>query len=160
MMCIISKKRTGFCALWEGTRGVVFTASLIALQSRCKLVPNELIPMYGHNWPSTPECSLRIGDRQSKKKQWNSDRRVICNATHGSVAWHEVIRHRGISDDFDSARPLWRSHSARTEISFANVFLCTLHIPGLTQSGPGCIRRGIVHVPWSSRSSSKLLYSS
>jgi len=33
----------------EGTRGEIFAASPMALQSRCKRVPNEPIPTYGHS---------------------------------------------------------------------------------------------------------------
>jgi len=118
MMCIISKERIAFCGQVEGMRGVVFAASPIALQSRCKLVPSEPIPMYGHSWPSPPECSFKIGDRQSEKKRWNSDQRAICNATPGIEAAHGVIHHWGVSDGSDGARPLWRGHSCRTEIFF------------------------------------------
>ena len=35
----------------EGTRGDISAASPIAWQSRCKRVPNEPIPTYGHSWP-------------------------------------------------------------------------------------------------------------
>ena len=105
-MCIISKERIAFCEQVEGTHGVVFAASPIALQSQCKRVPNELIPTYGHSWPSPPECSFKIGDRQSEKKWLNSDRRAICNATRGIEAVRGVIRHRGVSDSSDGARPL------------------------------------------------------
>jgi len=120
MMCIISKKRIAFCAQVEGTRGEVFAASPIALQSRCKRVANEPIPTYGHSWPSTPECSFKIGDRQSEKKQWNCDGRAICNETRGIGAGRGVSRHRDVSDGSDGPRPLWRSHSTRTEIFFAD----------------------------------------
>jgi len=130
MMCIISKERIAFCAQVEGTRGVVFAASPIALQSRCKRVPNEPIPTYGHSWPSPPECSFKIGDRQSEKKRWNSDRRAICNVTCGIKAARGVIRHRGVSDGSDRARRLWRSHTARTEIFFADDFGTQWH-PGI-----------------------------
>jgi len=70
--------------------------------------------------PTTPECIFKIGDQQSEKKLRNCDRRAICNATRGIDAGHGVIRHRGISDGSDGARPLWRSHSARTEMFFAD----------------------------------------
>jgi len=120
MMCIISKERIAFCAQVEGTLGVVFAASPIALQSRWKRVPNEPIPTYGHSWPSPPECLFKIGDRQSEKKWWNSDRSAIYNVTRDNMAARGVIRHRGVSDGSDGARPLWRSHSARTEIFFAD----------------------------------------
>jgi len=68
-----------------------------------------------------PECSFKIGDRQSKKKQWNCNGRVIRNATRGIDAGRRVSRHRSVSDGSDGARPLWRSHSARTELFFADV---------------------------------------
>ena len=110
------------CAQVEGTRADVFAVSPIALQSRCKRMPNEPIPTYGHSWPSPPECSSEIGDRQSEKKRWNCDGRAICNATHSIDAGHGVRRHRGVSDGSDRARPLWWSHSARTELFFADVW--------------------------------------
>ena len=67
-----------------------------------------------------PECLFKKGDRQSEKKQWNGDRRVICNAKRGIDAGRRVIRHRGVSDGSDGAHPMWRSHSARTEMFFAD----------------------------------------
>ena len=120
MMCIISKERIAFCAQVEGTRGAVFTVSPIALQFRCKHVPNEPIPMYGQTWLSTPECSFKIGDRQSEKKLCNCDGRATCYATGGIDAGLGVSRHRGVSDGSDGARQLSRSHSARMELSFAD----------------------------------------
>ena len=60
MMCIISEERIAFCAQVEETRGEVFAVSPIALQFRCKRVPNEPIPTYGHSWPSTQDCSFKI----------------------------------------------------------------------------------------------------
>jgi hypothetical protein len=118
MMCIISKERIAFCGEVEGMCGLVFAASPIAFHSRCKRVPNEPIPTYGHNWPSTPECSFKIGDRQSEKKQILSDRRAICDTTHGIEAGRGVICHQGVSDGSDGAHPLWQSHSARMEKKF------------------------------------------
>jgi len=56
---IISKERFSFYAQVEGTRGEIFAASPIALQSRCKRVPNEPIPMYGHNWPQRKSDRLK-----------------------------------------------------------------------------------------------------
>jgi len=70
------------------------------------------------------ECVFRI-DRQSEKKRRNGDRRAICYATLGVDAWRGVIRHRGVSDHSDGGRPLWRSHSARTEMFFADGALGT-----------------------------------
>jgi len=69
---------------------------------------------------TTPECLFKIEDRDSKKKRRNSDRRVIWNVMHGIHAGRVLIRHRGVSDSSDGARPLWRSHSARTEMFFAD----------------------------------------
>jgi len=66
------------------------------------------------------ECVFRI-DQQSEKKRRNGNRRVICNATHGIDAGRGIIRHRGVSDGSDGARPLWQSHSDRTEMFFAAV---------------------------------------
>jgi len=121
MMCIISKEWIAFCAQVEGTPGEVFEVSPTALQPRCQHVPDEPIPMYGHCWPSTPECSFKIGHRQSEKKRWNCDGRAICNATRGIDAGRGVCHHRGVSAGSDGARPLWQSHPARTEIFFADV---------------------------------------
>jgi len=121
MMCIISNERIAFCAQVEGTRGEVFAVSPIALHSRCKRMSNEPIPTYGHSWPATPECSFIIGDRQCEKTRWNCDGRAICNATSGIDLEPVVSRHRGVSDGSDGARPLWRSHSARTELFCADV---------------------------------------
>ena len=50
-MCIIHNESIAFRAQVEGTRGDIFPASPVALQSRCKWVPNAPIPMYGHSWP-------------------------------------------------------------------------------------------------------------
>jgi len=66
------------------------------------------------------ECVFRI-DRHSEKKRRNGNRRAICNATGGIDAGRGVIRHRGVSDGSHGAHPLWRSHSARTEMIFADV---------------------------------------
>ena len=70
---------------------------------------------------TTPECLFTIGDRQSEKEWRNSDRRAICNATRGIDTGRWQIRLRGVSDGSDRARPLWRSHSARTEMFFPDV---------------------------------------
>ena len=69
---------------------------------------------------TTPECLLNIGEQQSEEKQWNGDRRAICDATRDPDAGRGVIRHRGVSDGSDGARRISRCHSARTEKSFAN----------------------------------------
>jgi len=71
----------------------------------------------------TPEWLFEIGNRQSAKKRRNGDRRAICNALRGIDAGRRLIRHRGVSDDSEGARPLWRSHSAQTEMFFADVLL-------------------------------------
>ena len=70
---------------------------------------------------TTLQYSFTIGYRQSKKNQRNWDRRAICNATRGIGAGRGVICHRGSSDGSDGGRPLWHSHSARTEMFFADV---------------------------------------
>jgi len=56
---IISKERIAFRAQVEGTRGAIFAASPMALQSRCKRVPNEPIPTYGHSWPQRQGVRLK-----------------------------------------------------------------------------------------------------
>jgi len=67
-----------------------------------------------------PERLFKIGDWQNDKKRWNSNQRAICNATHWIDAWHRVIRHQGVSVSSDGVRPLWWSHSAWTEMFFAD----------------------------------------
>jgi hypothetical protein len=76
---------------------------------------------------TTPEWSFTIGDRQNEKKRWNSDQRAIWNSTRWIDAGRRVIRHWGVSDGSDGARPLWRSHSARTEIFFADGYSKVKH---------------------------------
>ena len=103
----------------EGTRGEIFAAS------HCIAIPMQACTQWTHSdvWSqlaTTPECLFKLGDRQSKKKRRNSDRRARCNTTRGIDAGRGVIRHRGVSDGSDGARPLWRSHSARTEMFFAD----------------------------------------
>jgi len=65
------------------------------------------------------ECVFRL-DWQSEKKRQNGDQRAICYATRGIDPGGGVIRPRGVSDGSDGARPLWRSHPARTEMFFAD----------------------------------------
>jgi len=72
---------------------------------------------------TTPQCSFTKGYRQSEKKQRNCDRRAICDTTSGIGTGRGVICRRGVSDGSDGARPLWRSHSAQTEMFFADVTL-------------------------------------
>jgi len=69
---------------------------------------------------TTPGCVFKIRDWQSEKKWQNGDRRAICNATRCIDARRRVHRHQGVSNGSDGARPLWRSHSARTEMFFAD----------------------------------------
>ena len=52
---------------------------------------------------TTPECSFKIGERQSGKKWQNGDRRVICDPTRGVDTGRGVICHRGVSDGSDRA---------------------------------------------------------
>jgi len=80
--------------------------SPIALQSRCKHVPNKRTPMYGHSWRSTPESAFEIEDRQSEEKWSNCDGRVICNTTRGIDAWRGVSRNWDVSDSCDRPGPM------------------------------------------------------
>jgi hypothetical protein len=91
------------------------------VQSRCKCVPNEPIPTYGHNCPQTPECLFKLGDRQSEKKWRDGDQMAICNAMRGIDPGRGVIRHCRVSDGADAARPDWGSYSTWTEMFFADV---------------------------------------
>jgi len=68
---------------------------------------------------TTPEWSFKIGDWQNEQNPWNSDQRAIWNATRRIDAGRGVIRHRGVSDGSEEARPLWQSHCAQMEIFFA-----------------------------------------
>jgi len=65
-------------------------------------------------------CLIKIGDQQNKKKQRNSNRRAKCNATRGIDAGRGVICHWGVPDGSDGVRLLLCSHSARTEMFFAD----------------------------------------
>jgi len=87
-------------------RGEVFAASPIALHFQCKRIPFEPIPTYGHSWPSKPESSFEIGDRQSENKLSYQDGRAICNTTCGIDGERRVSRHRDDSDGSDGLRPL------------------------------------------------------
>jgi len=69
---------------------------------------------------TTPGCVFKISDWQSEKKWQNGDRRAICNVTRCIDARRRVHRHRGVSNGSDGARPIWRSHSARMEMFFAD----------------------------------------
>ena len=59
MMCIMSNEGNALCVQVEGTQGQIFAASPMALQSRCKRVPNETIPMYCHSWPQSQSFHLQ-----------------------------------------------------------------------------------------------------
>ena len=65
----------------------------------------------------------------------------MCNATRGIEAGCGVIRHRGVSDGSDAARPLWRSYSALTEMFSADV---TWHQSGLGEIS--CLRMLLVRL--------------
>jgi len=58
-MCIISKERIAFRMQVEGTQGEIFAMAPIALQSWCKRIPSETIPMYGHSWPQRQMVHLK-----------------------------------------------------------------------------------------------------
>jgi len=102
----------------QGMGGEIFGASPIAIPVRtCTQSTHSDVWLL---LATTPECLFKIGDRQSEKKRWNGDRRVICNATRGIDARRVVIGHRGVSDGSDGVRSLWWSHSAQTEMFFAD----------------------------------------
>ena len=73
--------------------------------------------MHLHNCRCFQE-HLRMLLQSLREKRRNCDRTAMCNATRGIDAGRWVIRHRGVSDGSDWVRPLWRSHSARTEMFF------------------------------------------
>jgi hypothetical protein len=94
--------------------------------SLCIAIPMQACTQWTHSdvWSqlaTTPGCLVKVGERQSEKKRRNGDRRAICNSTRGIDVGRGVIRHRGVSDGSDGARPLWRSQSAQTEMFFADV---------------------------------------
>jgi len=51
----------------EGTRGQIFAASPVALQSRSKRVPNEPIPTYGHSWPQRQSVCLKYETDRARR---------------------------------------------------------------------------------------------
>jgi len=120
MMCIIIKEN---CILRAGRRNArrdicsVTHRIAIPMQARTQWTHSDVLSQLA----TTPEWSFKIGDRQNAKRQRNSDWRAIYNATRCVDAGRAGIRHRGVSDRSDGARPLWRSHSARTEYFFADV---------------------------------------
>jgi hypothetical protein len=82
----------------EGMRGEIFAASPIA------------IPM-------------QLYTQETRSDVWSQlagDWGAICNMTRGIDAGHGVIRHWGVSVGSDGVPPLGRSHSARTEMFFAD----------------------------------------
>jgi len=76
------------------------------------------------------------------------------DVTCGIESGGGVIRHRGVPDGSDRARPLWRRHSARTEMFFADVD----HLEVLLQSGlttaSRCNSKFARSQPWSASLSS------
>jgi len=91
----------------------------------CIAIPMQACTKWTHSdvWSqlaTTPECLFKRGDQQREKTRQNSDRRAIRNAMRGIDAARSVIRHRGVPERSDGARPLWRSHSARTEMFSAD----------------------------------------
>jgi len=88
----------------------------IPMQARTQWTHSNILSQLA----TTREWSFKIGDWPNAKRQWNSERRAIYNATRCIDSRCGVIRHRGVSDGSDGARPLWRSHSTRTEYFFAD----------------------------------------
>ena len=120
MMCIISKENS----IWRAGRRnarrdirIVTQRLAIPMQALTQWTHSDVLSLFA----TIPEWSFKIGDRQNAKRQWNRDRRAIYNATRCIDAGCGVIRHRSVSDGSDGARPLWRSHSARTEYFSADV---------------------------------------
>jgi len=70
MMGIISKKRLALCLQVDGMWGEMFTALPIALQSRCKHVPNEHIPTCGYSWP---QCQCVWSEFDTDKARRHSE---------------------------------------------------------------------------------------
>ena len=68
-----------------------------------------------------PECLFKTRDQQREKNLRNRDQKAICNATRGIDAVHRGLRHRGVFDGSDGARPVSRSHPAQTEMFFVDV---------------------------------------
>ena len=102
-------------------------------------IPMQVFTQWPHSniWSllaTTPECSFRKGDRQSKKKWWNSDPIMLCNAMRSIEAGQWVIRHRGVYDISDSTYPLGLRHSTWTEIFFADVVLIITLTLTITQT--------------------------
>jgi hypothetical protein len=120
-----------FPNFWSHSLFARFRGSAQLRGSLCIAIPMQACTQWTHSdvWSqlaTTPECLFKIGDRQSEKKQRNGDRRAICNSTRGIDAGRGVIRHRGVSDGSDGARPLWRSQSAQTEMFFADAVAYTV----------------------------------
>jgi len=118
-MCIIRKANCIFRAGRRNARRDIRSVTHripIPMQARTQWTHTDVFSQLA----TTPEWSFKIGDRQNAKRQWNSDRRAIYNATRCFDAGRGVIRHRGVSDGSYGARPVWRSHSARTEYFFAD----------------------------------------
>jgi len=104
----------------------------LVLTEPCMWLPDQFTFCWCTEWThsdvwsplaTTPQCSFTIGYRQSQKKWQNCYRRAIWNATNHFGAGHGVVCHRGGSDGSGGARPLWRSHSAWTEMFFADVVI-------------------------------------
>jgi len=138
MICIISKEN---CIVRAGRRNArrdirsVTHHIAIPMQACTQWTHSDVLSQLA----TTPEWSFKIGDRQNAKRQWNSDRRATYNATRSIAAGRGVIRHRGVSDGSDGARPLWPSHSARTEYFFPDVPSQWISMPRNSPGGPGLV---------------------
>ena len=95
---------------------------------RSQLLQN-LTRTHSDQWSQSatmPQCSFTREYWQSKKNWRNCDGSVICNVMRGIGTGRRVICHWGLSDSSDGARPLWRSHSAQTEMFFADGSVCRI----------------------------------
>jgi len=104
MMCIISKENCILRAGGRNARRDIHSVTLriaIPMQARTQWTHSDVLPLLA----TTPEWSFQIGDRQNAKRQWNSDRRAIYNATRCIDAGRGVIRHQDVCDGSDGAIP-------------------------------------------------------
>ena len=76
---------------------------------------------------TTRHCSITIRYWQSEKRQRNSHGRALSTATRCIGAEPRVFCHLSIFDGYGWAGPPGQSHSARTEMLFANA--CLLLLP-------------------------------
>jgi len=120
MKCIFSKESIEFWVDRRNTRSDYRSVTHrfpIPMQEHTQWTHSDISSQLA----TTPECSFEIGVRQREKNWWRCNRRVICDATHGTDTGRGVISHWGVSDGSDRAYPLWWRHSTWTDICFVHV---------------------------------------